>query len=120
MKQEKYQLTSYISDLYEKSKDLEDKIFIVENEVSLTYYKVNTKTEELAIAFCNEYECTVYDSYANDEVEDCWNWWKNHFKIINFDDLRQNEDVIDLDDYNFIWCEEPKIIFKYMNGFKEK
>jgi hypothetical protein len=120
MKQEKYKITENIFDLYEKSKDLKDKMFIVENEVSLTYYKVTTKTEELAIAFCNEYECTVYDSYANDEMEDCWGWWKNHFKIINFVDLGQNEDVIDLDDYNFDWCEEPKILIKYMNGFKEK
>lgn len=118
MKQEKYEMTKYIFDLYKKSKDLEDKMFIVENEVSLICYKVTTKTEELAIAFCNEYECTVYDSYANDEVEDCWGWWKNHFKIIDFADIR--DDVIDLDDYNFDWCEEPKILIKYMNGFKEK
>lgn len=118
MKQEIYEMTKYISDLYEKSKDLEDKMFIVENEVSLICYKVTTKTEELAIAFCNEYECTVYDSYANDEVEDCWGWWENHFKIIDFADIR--DDVIDLDDYNFDWCEEPKILIKYMNGFKKK
>ena len=37
MKQENYQLTSYIFELYEKSKDLEDKVFIVENEANLTY-----------------------------------------------------------------------------------
>ena len=118
MKQENYKMTVNISNLYEKSKDLEDKMFIVENEVSLTYYKVTTKTEELAIAFCDEYECTFYDSYANDEVEDCWGWWENQFKIINFADIR--DDVIDLDDYNFDWCEEPKILIKCMNGFKEK
>ena len=120
MKQEKYEITENIFDLYEKSKDLKDKMFIVENEVNFTYYKVTTKTEELAIAFCNEYECTVYDSYANDEVEDCYGWWKNHFKIIDFADLEQGEEVIDLDDYNFIWCEEPKIIVKYMNLFFQK
>ena len=61
MKQEKYEITENIFDLYEKSKDLKDKMFIVENEVNFTYYKVTTKTEELAIAFCNEYECTVYE-----------------------------------------------------------
>ena len=43
MKQEKYEITENIFDLYEKSKDLKDKMFIVENEVNFTYYKVTTK-----------------------------------------------------------------------------
>ena len=121
MKQENYQLISYISDLYEKSKDLKDKMFIVENEANLTYYKVTTKTEKLAIAFCDEYECSCYDLYSNGDEDDCpWNWWKGWMKVVNYDDLDIGEEVWDLDNHSFEWCKVANLLVKTENGFKNK
>lgn len=119
MKQENYKMAN-ISDLYEKSKDLEDKMFIVENEANLVYYKVTTKSEELAIAFCDEYECSVYDLYANDDVEDCWGWWEGWMKVVNYDDLEIGEEVWDLDNCSFEWCKVANLLVKTENGFKDR
>lgn len=105
MNEENYKLTGRIEELYEKSKDLKDKTFYVYAE-GYRIYKVTTKTLELACVFAEECEDSLYDLWADDDI-DTYGYWNNKFKEIKYEDIK-NDKIYDLDDYDFEYCKFPK------------
>ena len=112
MKQENYSLTLEISKLYEKSKSLPDKVFYVARNGYINYCKVTTKTLELACKFAEEFECCIYDLWADDETEDCWGIWYNQYEEVDYKDIEEWEDIYDLDSYSFKGWTYPDYIKK--------
>lgn len=110
MKEENYKLTSHIEELYEKSKDLEDKVFYI-SLYGNQPYKVTTKTLELACAFAEECESSIYDLWADDD-NDIYNNWVGRFEEIKYEDIEVGDEIWDLDDYNFEYCKFPKSFTK--------
>jgi len=110
MKKEKYNITEHIAGLYEKSKDLPDKVFYVARDECINYCKVTTKTLELACAFAERFEVCIYDSWADDDSFDCWGIWEDAYDEVNYDDIEEWESIYDLDNYSFKYGEWPDYI----------
>lgn len=108
MKEENYNVTQSISSHYEYVKELPNKVFFLENECTNQIYKVTTKTDKLAIQLAEECESSVYDAWANDDV-DVYGLWVGNIKVVDFNKIDENASIWDLDDgYSFEWCEWPK------------
>ena len=41
-------------------------------------------------------------------------------KVVNYDDLNIGEEVWDLDNHSFEWCEVANLLVKTENGFKDR
>ena len=77
MKKENYSVTQSIYSHYENVKELPDKVFFLENGCTNQIYKVTTKTDKLAIHLAEECESSVYDAWANDDIDIYGNWIGN-------------------------------------------
>ena len=77
MKKENYSVTQSIYPHYEYVKELPDKVFFLENGCTNQIYKVTTKTDKLAIHLAEECESSVYDAWANDDIDIYGNWIVN-------------------------------------------
>lgn len=55
-----------------------------------------------------ECESSVYDAWANDDIDIYGNWIGN-IKVVDFSKIDEDASIWDLDDgYSFEWCEWPK------------
>lgn len=107
MKKENYSVTQSIYSHYENVKELPDKVFFLENGCTNQIYKVTTKTDKLVIHLAEECESSVYDAWANDDIDIYGNWIGN-IKVVDFK-IDEDASIWDLDDeYSFEWCEWPK------------
>lgn len=86
-------------------------------------YKVNCNTLEESIELIHRYENYVYDLYGGEtwSEDDTWGWWEyRKYEIVNYDDLDIGEEVWDLDNHSFEWCEVANLLIKTENGFKDR
>lgn len=91
----------------EKEKCL-NRVFFLENECTNRIYKVTAETSKLAIQLAEDCESSVYDAWANDNI-DIWGNWVGNIKVVDFDKIDEDASIWDLDDdYSFKWCEWPK------------
>lgn len=105
MKQDNYNLTQTISDLYEQAQNIPDRVFYITD--GHNYCKVTTKTLKLACKFAEEFESTVFDTWASDEDFCCYGNWEGSYQEIDYDNIIDKCHIYNLDTYDFEYCKYP-------------